>query len=110
MRLILTTERPPANQLAGRRNGQLRGGTDYFGCPCFLLILYWLLMVTTTSCYHKAFGLAIRKELTVCSLIALSRFPLRKALYLLVSFYKLKNISSAHLELLVQLHQLWVHK
>lgn len=46
MRLILTVERIPSIQGVVRRNGQLRSGTDYFGCPCFLLFLYWLLMVT----------------------------------------------------------------
>ncbi len=46
MRLILTAEHIPPNQGAVCRNGQLCSGTDYFGCPCFLLFLYWLLMVT----------------------------------------------------------------
>ena len=46
MRLILTAEHMLAYQLVVRRNGQLCSGTDYFGCPCFLLFLYWLLMVT----------------------------------------------------------------
>ncbi len=46
MRLILTAERIPSNQGVVRRNGQLCSGTDYFGCPCFLLFSYWLLMVT----------------------------------------------------------------
>lgn len=46
MRLILTAEQIPTRQWAVCRNGQLCSGTDYFGCPCFLLFLYWLLMVT----------------------------------------------------------------
>ncbi len=46
MRLILTAEHIPSNQGAVCRNGQLCSGTDYFGCPCFILFLYWLLMVT----------------------------------------------------------------
>lgn len=46
MRLIPTAEQMPANQRVVCRNGQLCSGTDYFGCPCFLLFLHWLLMVT----------------------------------------------------------------
>lgn len=46
MRLILTAEHVPLIQEVACRNGQLCSGTDYFGCPCFLLFLYWLLMVT----------------------------------------------------------------
>ncbi len=46
MRLIPTAEHAPSNQGAACRNGQLCSGTDYFGCPCFFLFLYWLLMVT----------------------------------------------------------------
>lgn len=46
MRLILTAEQIPTSQWAVCRNGQLCSGTDYFGCPCFFLFLYWLLMVT----------------------------------------------------------------
>ncbi len=46
MRLILTAEQALADQRAACRNGQLRSGTDYFGCPCFLFPLHWLLMVT----------------------------------------------------------------
>lgn len=46
MRLILTAEQILTHQWAVCRNGQLCSGTDYFGCPCFLLFLYWLLMVT----------------------------------------------------------------
>lgn len=46
MRLILTAEHMPSIQGVVCRNGQLCSGTDYFGCPCFLLFLYWLLMVT----------------------------------------------------------------
>ena len=107
MRLILTTERPPANQLAGRRNGQLCGGTDYFGCPCFLLILYWLLMVTTTSCYHKAFGLATWKKLSVFDIVRLSRLPIKQALYFLVAFYPSEDISEFYLKLLLSLTAKW---
>lgn len=46
MRLILTAEQTLAYQRVVCRNGQLCSGTDYFGCPCFLLFLHWLLMVT----------------------------------------------------------------
>lgn len=46
MRLILTAEHMPLIQRVVCRNGQLCSGTDYFGCPCFLLFLHWLLMVT----------------------------------------------------------------
>ncbi len=46
MRLILTAEHMPTNQWVVCRNGQLCSGTDYFGCPCFFLFSYWLLMVT----------------------------------------------------------------
>ncbi len=46
MRLILTVEHMPLIQGVVCRNEQFRSGTDYFGCPCFLLFLYWLLMVT----------------------------------------------------------------
>ncbi len=46
MRLILTAEHVPSIQRVACRNGQLCSGTDYFGCPCFFLFLYWLLMVT----------------------------------------------------------------
>lgn len=46
MRLILTAEHMPSAQGVVCRNGQLCSGTDYFGCPCFFLFLYWLLMVT----------------------------------------------------------------
>lgn len=46
MRLILTAEQTLTNQWAVCRNGQLCSGTDYFGCPCFLIFLNWLLMVT----------------------------------------------------------------
>lgn len=46
MRLILTAEHMLTNQWVVCRNGQLCSGTDYFGCPCFLLFLCWLLMVT----------------------------------------------------------------
>ena len=46
MRLILTAEHMPSTQGVLCRNGQLCSGTDYFGCPCFLLFSYWLLMVT----------------------------------------------------------------
>ncbi len=46
MRLILTAEHVPPIQEVACRNGQLCSGTDYFGSPCFLLFLHWLLMVT----------------------------------------------------------------
>ncbi len=46
MRLILTAEHVPSSQRVACRNGQLCSGTDYFGSPCFLLFLHWLLMVT----------------------------------------------------------------
>ncbi len=46
MRLILTAEHILLLQGAVCRNGQLCSGTDYFGCPCFLLTYHWLLMVT----------------------------------------------------------------
>ncbi len=46
MRLIPTAEHTLSSQRVVCRNGQLCSGTDYFGCPCFILFLYWLLMVT----------------------------------------------------------------
>ncbi len=54
MRLILTIEQAAATQQPACRNAQVNGETDYFGCPCFLLFLSWLLMVTIRDCYHKA--------------------------------------------------------
>lgn len=47
MRLIPTSERPPTNPWEGRRNGQLGGGTDYFGFGVFPYFHLLRFMVTT---------------------------------------------------------------
>lgn len=60
-------------------------------------------MVTTISCYHKAFGLATWKKLSVFEIVRLSRLPFKQALYLLISFYPAKDITEFHLNLLLTL-------
>nr|ULF99585.1 MAG: polyprotein [Enterovirus sp.] len=60
-------------------------------------------MVTTISCYHKAFGLATWKKLSVFDIVRLSRLPIKQALYFIISFHPKEEISEFHLQLLLAL-------
>lgn len=93
MRLILTAERTPPTQGVVRRNGQLCSGTDYFGCPCFLLFLYWLLMVTITELLPYSYWIGH----PVCN---------RAIIYLFIGFVPLTLRSTTTLEYILVLNSI----
>lgn len=98
MRLILTAEHIPSIQKAVCRNGQLCSGTDYFGCPCFLLFFHWLLMVTI-------------KELLPYSYWIGHPVSNRAIVYLFVGFVPLSYTSLSTLYYIIKLNsERWEHK
>lgn len=98
MRLILTAEHTPSIQGAVCRNGQLCSGTDYFGCPCFLLFSLWLLMVTIEELLPYSYWIGH----PVCN---------RAIIYLFVGFTPLTNKSLNTLQYILTLNiRKWGHK
>lgn len=82
MLLILTSERVRTIQCCYVVTRKLEAEQTTFGTPCFLFLLYYL-MVTIAE---------------ICDLAAL---PLDTALYCLIAFHKTSDIPNSYIDLLI---------
>lgn len=82
MLLILTSERVRTIQCCYVVTRKLEAEQTTFGTPCFLLLLYYLMV-------------------TIAKICDLATLPLNIALYYLIAFYKTSDIPNSYIDLLV---------